>query len=554
MYIGLKQIQNQLTDYPTLLTSSDGIHALTGWSKLQDAPQPLTIHLLYTCVYTPELLSYPFIPDMHLLCIVPDNINMDMLNRRFPDFVSILFVQCNHPEELYALLQNYYNIQCGAGYYGATLLDFLAFDDGLQPAIDYSYRVFGNPVFVFDSNYNLIAAPFEKLKGQNFTDRTLEKKGFTDQDFKMVSRQNNIHERVKRSEIPLRAFNSELGYEQLYCSINTSKDLGHIVVSAINKPFEPIDTEFLLTLKKYINEQIKKDAFIQNARGFNYEYFIRDLLDHKVAADRASITRMNYVKDDFKGNNYCIVIEIARSQETINARHVRNMLESRIPYLKTIIYNGQLIAIITISNKQLLPPEYLNAMQKLCQENGLYAGMSNCFQNILKIEEYYNQALRAIELGICKDNSPNLFAYENYYLEHMMNAFTLNESSWSCALNIRTRDSERIVPRNVESQHELTSFVSIIVHINRVDKRVDDTPLILNIFYITPLERFEPIYDSLLRQEGLFHFLPGNLPFEVSAFFFQLLKTFLRCWCDNALLYCGHEVLDSLIGLLQSFL
>ena len=59
MYIGLKQIQNQLTDYPTLLTSSDGIHALTGWSKLQDAPQPLTIHLLYTCVYTPELLSYP---------------------------------------------------------------------------------------------------------------------------------------------------------------------------------------------------------------------------------------------------------------------------------------------------------------------------------------------------------------------------------------------------------------------------------------------------------------------------------------------------------------
>lgn len=53
MYIGLKQIQNQLTDYQTLLTSSDGIHALTGWSKLQDAPQPLTIHLLYTCVYTP---------------------------------------------------------------------------------------------------------------------------------------------------------------------------------------------------------------------------------------------------------------------------------------------------------------------------------------------------------------------------------------------------------------------------------------------------------------------------------------------------------------------
>lgn len=146
---------------------------------------------------------------------------------------------------------------------------------------------------------------------------------------------------------------------------------------------------------------------------------------------------------------------------------------------------------------------------------------------------------------------------EDFYYMNLLITITANnleELQWSCALNIRTRDSERIVPRNVESQHELTSFVFIIVHINRVDKRVDDTPLILNIFNITPLERFEPIHDSLLRQEGLFHFLPGNLPFEVSAFFFQLLKTFLRCWCDNALLYCGHEILDSLIGLLQSFL
>lgn len=38
MYIGLKQIQYQLGDYSTLLTSSDGIHALTGWNKLYDAP------------------------------------------------------------------------------------------------------------------------------------------------------------------------------------------------------------------------------------------------------------------------------------------------------------------------------------------------------------------------------------------------------------------------------------------------------------------------------------------------------------------------------------
>lgn len=59
MYIGLKQIQYQLGDYSTLLTSSDGIHALTGWNKLYDAPQPLTIHLLYTCILYTGTALFP---------------------------------------------------------------------------------------------------------------------------------------------------------------------------------------------------------------------------------------------------------------------------------------------------------------------------------------------------------------------------------------------------------------------------------------------------------------------------------------------------------------
>lgn len=182
--------------------------------------------------------------------------------------------------------------------------------------------------------------------------------------------------------------------------------------------------------------------------------------------------------------------------------------------------------------------EYLTSKNEA--ENDMSLLVQKALENI---REYYDQGITLEEI-----------AEKLHVTEEYLSTQFRKETGRSCALNIRTRDSERIVPRNVESQHELASFVPIIVHINRVDKRVDDTPLILNIFYITPLERFEPIHDSLLRQEGLFHFLPGNLPFEVSAFFFQLLKTFLRCWCDNALLYCRHEVLDSLIGLLQSFL
>jgi len=215
----------------------------------------------------------------------------------------------------------------------------------------------------------------------------------------------------------------------MYCSINTKKNLGHIVVSAISKPFEPIDTEFMLILKKFIDQQMKKDSFIRSSKGFNYEYFLRDLLDGKIAADQKNAGQMKFTASEFSGNMYCLVVETARSAFTINTTHIRNILESRFPYSKTLIYNGQIIVIISIQEKQLISKEYLEAAQKVCNDNGLFAGLSNCFQNIMDFREYYHQALRAIELGTASDTEPGCYLYSDFYLEHISNIFMQKESA-----------------------------------------------------------------------------------------------------------------------------
>ena len=429
MYVGLKNIQHLFSKQRTLLTNSDGIHCLTGWTKLASAPVPYSGHLLYACEYWEELPEFPFEKDMHLLCIVEKGTDLNEIAARFPEHLSLLLLEQSPAVAAYTQLQSFFNMQCGVGMFGQTLLEFLAFEDGLQPAIDYSYNVFQNPVFVFDANYNLIAATWDAINKLNIQDPVITNKHFSEEDFKMVSRQNNIHKKVRKSEIPIRAYNEMLGYEQLYCEINTQKPLGHIVVSAANKPLEPIDTEFLLILKKYVNEQMKKDSFLRTSRGFNYEYFLKDLLDEKLAVDKSNLSRMQYVESDFSGNMYCMVVETARSATTVNPAFIRNILESRFPNCKTIIYNGQIIVILSILSRQLIPEEYVESAGKLCKENGLYMGMSNCFQDIFQFKEFYNQALRSIELGVCYNDQPDLFRYEDYYLDHVKNVFTLNESS-----------------------------------------------------------------------------------------------------------------------------
>ena len=429
MYVGLKNICALLKELPTHLTDSDGIHCLTGWNHLQNAPTPYASYLLYVCKSDIDLSTINFTEHMHVLCIISPGSDHEEIAGRFPDEVSLLLVEAEDPVTIYTSLQEYFNRQCGVGMFGQTLLEFLAFEDGLPSSIDYAYHVFRNPVFVFDTNYNLIAATWDAIEELGLKDQVLIDKRFSADDFKMANRDHNIHSKVLKSEIPIIAYNDALGYEQMYCAINTRKNLGHIVISAINKPFEPIDTELMLLLKKYVDQQMKKDSFIRSAKGFNYEYFLRDLLDEKIGTGNSNSSHMKFTEITFSGNMYCMVVETARSTESVNINHIRNLLESRFPYSKTLIYNDQIVIIISFQENHLLPGEYLETGRKICSENGLYAGISNCFQDIMELREYYAQALRAIEYGTEETNAPNLYLYWDHYLQHVIRLFTQKESA-----------------------------------------------------------------------------------------------------------------------------
>lgn len=427
MLIGMKHIQNLFENTENLLSEQQPASCLTGYTLLQSAPVPYTDYLLYVCSDLNILRYITPAANMHLLYLAHEDDNLEHLLSHISSNINILMVKVNSINDALLQLQDFFYCQNCSGLFADALMDMLFFEDGIQAIVDYAYQIFQNSIAVFDVDFRLLATNWEPGMQIESGRSILENGGFSEREYEIINREH-IHNKVRKSEVPVQFYSKEFGFDQMICTIDTKKDMGHIVLSATNRPFRNTDFSLLILLKKALNQQMKKDEFIRNNKGFPYEYFLRDLLDGKIATKQQFFERLNYANCAFSGNLYCLVIETARSSSILNTSHIRILFESTFPNTKTLMYNGEIIVILSFSDSKRLSEDDFLAANNICQKQGLYAGLSNCFRNIVDIVDFYKQALRAIELGICSHNSPALFRYSDYYLEHITNIFAQKEN------------------------------------------------------------------------------------------------------------------------------
>ena len=79
--------------------------------------------------------------------------------------------------------------------------------------------------------------------------------GLTEEDFRLINKRR-IHEKIEKSDKPVIVYHEEIGCEQMLCSIDTRKDIGHIVINAVNRPFNEMDIQLMTMLKEGLYQQM----------------------------------------------------------------------------------------------------------------------------------------------------------------------------------------------------------------------------------------------------------------------------------------------------------
>lgn len=428
MFIGHDIISKVLEQYECRISKSYNDHCMTGFVSLPLATKPYTEHILYLVPSLDKLKNAELLPYMNLLIFNPKKENLtEYLAQDLP--LNYTEIYTDEIQNVNTLLRDFFFNAWSRALMADTIVNLLFQGGSVQEMVDSFIRGFNNPIFVFDASFNLIAANYEMANEWEQTEKIIRNGCLTEEEFKLLNNPEMPYSIVKKRETPVRIHHKELGFEQLVCAIDTKKDMGHIVLCAVNRPLCQTDENLLIMLKKGIYQLMIQQDFIRNNSGFPYEYFLKDLLDKKIEDGMSARKRMTYINTSFLENIWCMVIETSRTPKTLNVSRVQNEFQNLLSGTKTLVYNDEIIVLFQKDADNRLPDDMKKKITEICESSGLYAGMSNSFTDILKLESYHKQAIRALELGTAERDVPGLYCYDHYYIHHILNSFSQKSES-----------------------------------------------------------------------------------------------------------------------------
>lgn len=429
MYNHIRHIQSLFNAEKTTLRTSSVLYSLVGYLEVLPGSHvtPCSVRYLYIITEKSMLKNLQIIPDMCILYITPD-IDRPLFDTEPLCPCTILTVQTGDAQSIIRKLQAYFDETNGISQWSETLLSILFLEGGIRELIETAYTVFLNPIYLFTPDFRLMESTAALDSSLDPVGRRIvENGGFSQEDFRIMN-QSGFHQNVKYSDTPLLIECKDLPCRIIAAQIDTQKDMGHFVITEVNRKLTDIDLKLAYILKLAINQQLKKDEFIRSNRGFHHEFFLRDILNGKMSIGKYYQKNAAYMEDEFSGTLYCMVIDATRSSSLVNTMHLRALFETRFPNAMSLLYHGSVVIVFCFDADTFFSSKDLEQIRSICEEYGVFAGMSNPFPNIYDLREYHMQALRSIALGASHQSFPSLFLYREYYMEHLAGVFCKTES------------------------------------------------------------------------------------------------------------------------------
>ncbi len=292
----------------------------------------------------------------------------------------------------------------------------------LQTLMEMIYDVLGNPAYLVDSSFKVIAIDKKHdMRNLSVTWRRLEDEGYL--SFELVSNLINSGElRIMEADKKAKVVNSKFFYVPFinYNLSQQGKIQGHLFIAGMITDILQSDIELLSYMGELVLHSMLQNPRFQNERGNYYEYFMRDMLNGKLNNKmhiRQQMQFLGYEPHDY----YTVVVVHPSPEHGLSDERIASLIE-RCSGAKPIFHNEKIATLF--SQCQIPDPASLvKKLEQIRDTLNCAIGVSDTFKGFYDLKIYYDQAEWAL-LSTKNKDKPDIRYYKNYVSQHVISIFS----------------------------------------------------------------------------------------------------------------------------------
>lgn len=286
---------------------------------------------------------------------------------------------------------------------------------GIQSLLDESYKILGNPIVMFDTDYKLL------FHNEDITDDPLWNEIITYGRFCKETQEffknEGFIEDVANAKGITFMTSGKLKYDRFTGKVfnKNHTHVANLVVIESDKPFQPHDPVVFEAICNLITGEISQSEFYQTYETMYQETLIKNLIDGNLADRELYTAHVAIIYDSLKANLYLAVVDISQcDSDYTKLAYFRDLFKQTQADYQYIIYSNYILIIISTDYRSLSIDKELTELNKLFEHNNIYTGISSRFENLFELPKHYAEAVNALNNGLkSKDRYDNerIFQY-----------------------------------------------------------------------------------------------------------------------------------------------
>ena len=288
---------------------------------------------------------------------------------------------------------------------------------GIQYLLDSARNIFCSPIYVIDAFYNLIAFSGVPVD-DTYWNELIETGTFGAGALELMASENVVRD-VSYSDKIVRLRSDKLSSDLISGHIYNGDNIwvGQMTISEKI----PFDTERIAAFEMLIDKisgEIHDYEYFTKQPTIFFQNTIEKLLDITAQSSPINNPQAQIMHFGFERYLYVAVVSIVRNDILENVHQSRlayfqSLLKTKYQSFQYAIYTDHLVVLMSSQHSDYYSATYFSPNAGFFEENGLYIGISNSYENVYETRRYYDQALTALKNGIKQEGGQRVFYYNN---------------------------------------------------------------------------------------------------------------------------------------------